>query len=409
MPAIGKAVRRTFFASWAFVVVAGLLAAIQLSPDGTLASRSFDPNNLTTPFGYLGNLLVSPFARWDSMWYLGVVKWGYHPFTGGVPLNPSASVARMNFYPLYLGLIHVVGWVTRSDLIAGILISVVSFIIALVLLYKLVCLDFPEQVAAVAVMLLAFTPMAFYFSAVYTESLFFALSLGSVYCAREHKWIWAGVLAALASITRLQGILLIVPLILLLPKPPARPPLRAVAIFLTPLAVLGYCGYLGLKYHSFAAPLHDASIFWSVKETWPLGGAWQGLVAAWHALQQISHGPTAHVYVPAYAGSSLYNAAEDLYQLGFLSLAVTILVASARRLPLAYTAYTLVSLAVPLTAPVVWQPLSGISRFEVVIFPLFIYAADWIIRKRVSTLAIASSAMLLGFFVVEFVTWNFVT
>ena len=168
------------------------------SPSG--AASAYDPSNLTAPFGYLANAIVSPLARWDSVWYLTIAHSGY-----------AHIRERMAFFPLYPALIHVLGWIVRSRLLAGVLISLVAFAIALYLLQQLVRLDFGEEVAPTTVLLIAFCPMAFFFSAVYTESLFLALSVGSIYAARRERWALCGVLGLLAALSRNGGIALILP------------------------------------------------------------------------------------------------------------------------------------------------------------------------------------------------------
>ena len=62
------------------------------------------------------------------------------------------------------------------------------------LLHRLVSLELDSELARVTVMLVAFCPMAYFFSAVYSESLFLALSVGCILQARMGRWAWAGVL-----------------------------------------------------------------------------------------------------------------------------------------------------------------------------------------------------------------------
>ena len=76
--------------------------------------RAFDPTRLTAPFGYFGNLLAAPFARWDSVWYLAIAHGGY-----------DHEPARTAFFPLYPLVIRGLGFVIGSDLVAGVLISLV--------------------------------------------------------------------------------------------------------------------------------------------------------------------------------------------------------------------------------------------------------------------------------------------
>ena len=64
-------------------------------------------------------------------------------------------------------------------------------------------------------MVTAFAPMAFFFSAVYSESLYLALSVGVFWCARQGRWAWVGVLGALAAATRSAGVVLLLPALML--------------------------------------------------------------------------------------------------------------------------------------------------------------------------------------------------
>src|SRR5205807_1305688 len=112
----------------------------------------------------------------------------------------------------------------------GVLISLATFGVALVLLYRLATLELGEQLAPVTVMLIAFCPVAYIFSAVYSESLFLALSVGCIWQARRGRWAWAGLLGGLAAAERNSGVMLIVPLVLLFlygPRGDAVPVVRS--------------------------------------------------------------------------------------------------------------------------------------------------------------------------------------
>ena len=52
-----------------------------------------------------------------------------------------------------------------------------------------------------------------------------------------------------------------------------------------------------------------------------------------------------------------------------------------RRLPLAYGAYVLAALALPLSYPVSAQPLMSLPRFLLVLFPLGIWLAAWLVER----------------------------
>ncbi|MDQ6778856.1 MAG: hypothetical protein M3071_22125, partial [Actinomycetota bacterium] len=194
---------RALWTSRLVVMATGILAVLEFGR--AAGTNAYDPDNLTAPFGYFGNLLVAPLARWDSSWYLTIAHQGY-----------DHNLMRTAFFPLYPMIVGGLGLIVRSELIAGVLVSLVSFGVALVLLYRLASLELGSASRArLAVMLTAFCPLAFFFSAVYSESLFLALSLGAVFEARMGRWATAGLLGALGAAARNSGVILVVPLALL--------------------------------------------------------------------------------------------------------------------------------------------------------------------------------------------------
>src|SRR6476646_4959472 len=70
------------------VLWAVAIAAVEIAGISSRAA-DFDPSGLTRPFGTLGNLLLAPAARWDSVWYLSIARDGY------------ADAAHTAFFPLY--------------------------------------------------------------------------------------------------------------------------------------------------------------------------------------------------------------------------------------------------------------------------------------------------------------------
>lgn len=101
-------------------------------------------------------------------------------------------------------------------------------------------------------------------------------------------------------------------------------------------------------------------------------------------------------------------AGENLLLFAALLIGVVAVVGVFRELPFAYGAYTICSLAMPLSEPVTPQPLSSLPRYEVVLFPLFMWAAVALGRRRWGANALAVSGVLLGLFTAEFATWRFV-
>src|SRR3954454_9953648 len=165
----------------------------------------FDPGAVTRPFGPVGDALVAPLARWDSVWYLAIANDGY----------PADDPRRAAFFPLYPLLLGGVNAVWREPIVAGALVSLACFAVALVLLHRLTALEFGAPAARAAVWALALFPASVFFSAVYSEALYLMLSIGCLYAARTGRWAWAGAAGALGAATRSAGVLLVVPLLVL--------------------------------------------------------------------------------------------------------------------------------------------------------------------------------------------------
>ncbi len=201
---------------------------------------AFNPPGLSRGLGALGDVLAAPVARWDSNWYLLIAHYGYHPALGGYTVSRSAFFP---LYPLGMGLISGLG---VPAVAAGVLLSIAALAAALYGLHRLTTLELGPRAAGdaragadtragadaarFAVYALAFAPMAFFLSAVYSEALYLALSIGLFWSAREGRWAYVGLLGALASATRSTGVVLLVPALILYLYGPRRdrPPDREV-------------------------------------------------------------------------------------------------------------------------------------------------------------------------------------
>jgi Gpi18-like mannosyltransferase len=122
----------------------------------------------------------------------------------GYAIHPGLTV----WPPLYPLLIRLFSLVLMPPLLAALVISSLATWLAFFLLYILVMESFDETTAKNTLFLYAVYPVAFFLVAGYTESLFLALTVGSLLLARRRAWVWAGILAALATLTRNQGIVL---------------------------------------------------------------------------------------------------------------------------------------------------------------------------------------------------------
>ena len=167
-------------------------------------------------------------ARWDAMWYLSIADHGYR----WDPAQPSEEW-NVAFFPAFPVLMRVAGnvvtmpgyWLGDSSvfggtadtrlLFGGWLISILAFTWGLANVYALARDDLGPARAHWAVLLLAYFPFALFYSAPYSEGVFF-LALTSAFLAARQGRLWATFLwGALAALARQTGVIVAVPLALL--------------------------------------------------------------------------------------------------------------------------------------------------------------------------------------------------
>ncbi|HEY4427296.1 MAG TPA: mannosyltransferase family protein [Solirubrobacteraceae bacterium] len=436
---------RALWSSRALVWLAAVGTVLALGPGPV--RTAVNPAGLTRGLGWLGNVLAAPAARWDAAWYMVIARYGYRP-----DLGPLTS-PRTAFFPLYpLGL-RAIATVGVPLVIAGVLLSLLALALALYGIHRLTTLELVRagrpaigdgrEVARLAVLVTAFAPMAFFLSAVYSESLYLALSVGLFWSARRGRWALVGVLGGLAAATRSTGLVLALPAAILYLYGPRedRPPdaagwpgARAAGsaarghamallsllrpryrvrrdllwLALLPAGVAAYGILLAVAGGDLLAPFHAQGI-WGRHFAGPYVGVWDGIRAAFEGARQLLSLQRHHVYFAAGGGSPFVVAGHNLVLLAFLLGAAVAVVGVLRSLPLAYGAYVIAALALPLSYPVAAQPLMSLPRFLVVLFPLNIWLAGRLAaRPRIATAALAVSALLMAVFVAQFATWHWV-
>lgn len=386
------------------VWIAGLfgMVAIGFQP-GVVGVRAL------APFGALGNLLVSPAARWDAGWYLSIAE------------HPYQSAPQAAFFPLYPLSMRALAPVVGSALVAGIVVSMVAFAVALYLLGRLVALKLGSSYARPAMLVLAFFPTALFFSAVYSESLFLMLTIGAVYAARTERWAWAGVLGGLASATRNTGVLILLTLVILYLYGPRQGSARSgvatagwrpryalrwnlLWLALVPAGLVAFLTYMGLAHGDALAPVHATQTYWH-RQFQLLSGISPAVSVVWHSLHQIASAPPS---LNPSTNLAFRTATSNVVDACFLIFAVLASIGVLRRLPLAYGAYCVVSLAFMVSAPTVNEPLASVPRYVAVLFPLQMWLALWAAERRRLAVCLGCSGVMLGMLTVQFATWRWV-
>jgi Mannosyltransferase (PIG-V) len=374
----GSLIVRALLASRLLVLLAGVVGVLSES-----ARSPWGPTNIG--LGSVGNVLAGAAVRFDAGWYLAIARTGY----------AAAGKGSRAFWPLYPELTRVLGYVVGSDVIAGVAISLASFAVALVLLHRLAELELGRRAADATVLLLAFAPLSFFFSAVYTESLFLLLSVAAIYAARRERWVLACALAGLATLTRTTGIALIVPLVLML-RPWRTLRWRRIApLILIPAPLGAYLAWLALTGHSWLAPFQSEAV-WQRVTVGPVLGIASAAVTAVKSAAEIATGARG-IYHPTHSGV-LTPQGESVFLLLVTIAAGFALVACWRRLPRHYFAYAATTLMICLSSPRVGQPLISMDRYLLTIFPLWMVGGAWIAKRHLQKPAVILGSIALVFY-----------
>lgn len=203
--------------------------------------------------------------------------WGWGNFDGEHYLSIAHNGygnGEQAFFPLYPLLMKVLIWPWKEDIYflqaAGVVISNLSFLIGIFGLWKLIRLDFRENITKLATILLLVFPTSFYFGSVYTEGLFFALTVWSFYFARRGQWELAGVLGALSAATRFTGIILFLVLLIEWLTKEKKINLKFLPLFLIPVGLLTYMYYLQQTTGDPLAFLHTLTWFGEQRSSSPI-------------------------------------------------------------------------------------------------------------------------------------------
>ena len=149
----------------------------------------------------LRSFLLSPWYSWDVRYYVEIVRNGYQPG------SPTA-----NLHPLYPWISTLLAAVIREPLVSLLLVSSIAGLLLTIVFYRLARLDCNEQQAWHATALLLCWPASVALFIPYTEALFLLLSVYSLFAARHQRFWLAGLAGALATLTRQQGLFLVLPL-----------------------------------------------------------------------------------------------------------------------------------------------------------------------------------------------------
>lgn len=190
--------------------------------------------------------------HWDPGHYLRIADVGYR--------SSGEDALFIVFFPLFPLLVAGAGFVLRNLVLASLVVTTAASVASGWLLYRLVRLDEPEERALGAVVMLFAFPTAYALFAPYSEAVFLAAVLGSVYAARTGRWWLAGAAGLAATATRVVGLALVPTLLFeafVSQRGSGDADRKIGALFLVPL---GFVAYLWVNRVVHGDPLHFLQI-----------------------------------------------------------------------------------------------------------------------------------------------------
>lgn len=187
----------------------------------------------------------------DSRHYLDITREWY---VFGEEYGRTVQLVFLPGYPL---VVYPLYRLINRDIIAGMLVSAVTYPAACCVFYRLLRLDLKHRDAIRAVSFLWLLPGGFFFVAPMSESLFLLLCVSTLYCLRKERFALAALFGAYAAFTRSLGLMLVAPMVfewvhaLRRRKPKVRV-LSLLPVFAVPL---GFLCYLWINYHVSGNPL----------------------------------------------------------------------------------------------------------------------------------------------------------
>jgi len=339
------------FTAWRIFIFLPLIASeIFLSP------RAGYAYTLLTYFlekgSVLSNFLLYPYGNFDAAYYLLIAAKGYTINAGFFPLFPlSIHIAT---FPIK----DILPFDVIQYLTAIVLVSL-FFCSSLIIFYKLLKMDYKENVAIWSIVFLLIFPTSFFFGALYSESLFLFLSLLAFFFARKKKWIAAGITGALLSATRPVGVAMW-PVLLYeyFKENKNKLNIKILPLFLAPLGLISYAIY---NFYKWGNPFY----FIAAQGNFQNNRTVDSIVLLPQTLFR-------YAKILFTVKPEIYEWWVALFELCFFAFALILFyVAWKKKIRISYLIFGILCFLVPVSS----GTFSGLPRYVAVIFPIFIALA----------------------------------
>lgn len=345
-----------------------------------LAGQSISPDEL-----------LNSWIHWDGHWYIRIAEQGYY------------TLQTAAFFPLYPLLIHVVTLVLGQSHVvaAALLVSNLGSLGAFIGIAMLAANEEGDiQASWRSLRMLAAYPLALFLTAPYTEGLFLAFAVATLFCARRGSWRWAALWALLAGFTRPTAVALMLPLLWEYGRQHGwwrldvwrsgkwRERLglatlgeAGLVVSSVPAAIALYMLYCWVHLGHPLAIINAERTFWA-HHNMPFG---QGLFI----------GIANFLMTPAFSDKQ----ADLLVNVAPPVIVIILMVSAIRRMPIAFTLYTggivYLSLASPIIAPGQPDVLISVGRYLIAAAPIFLLLGSWSERRPWLDMLLTSGGFLI--------------
>jgi hypothetical protein len=349
--------------------------------------------------------MIRAWSHWDSGWFLSIARYGYPQLYAqriGKEIGSSGGDV-FNFFPMYPMAIKAISYLTQETgfpVIAALIVSDVSFILSVYVIYRLLSLDYERPIIDRTLLVLILFPAAFFLTSAYYESLFLLLSLSAFYMARRQNWTAAGMLGMMVALTVGFGVLIFFPLLMeflsargltLTTIKDRRTYVSALPLLLVPMGTFAFMLYS----YSVTGNLFEFAVatrYWYVQFSPP----WRAVLSSARLLIE--------------KGVSSYFLRSNAVNLAFALTAILLTIYGwvVRKVRISYLTWSTMVLLVLLSAFRVeggpYPPITAFPLFMLRVWPLFLLMGIILSGNRLMRLLVLTmSTVLLTFMCALFV------
>lgn len=151
------------------------------------------------------NNLMNAYMQWDANNYFRIATGGYSYHV------ENGAYTTLAFFPLYPLIIRIFNVLIHNMTASGLLVSALAYSGACAYMYNMLSSDYNKQTTIRAIVFMSVFPHSLFFGTMMNESMLLFTAMATLYYIRRHCWIRVGIFGALASMSRLAGIMLVIP------------------------------------------------------------------------------------------------------------------------------------------------------------------------------------------------------